>query len=58
MLVCYLWLCITQFWFVSLQLGRMISEDTVFLDIPKFITGMGAEEFSDDIFEDITGSAS
>ena len=58
MLVYYLWLYIEQFWFVSLQLGKMINEDTVFLDIPKFVTGMGAEEFRDDIFEDIAGSSS
>jgi len=36
---------------ITMMLGKMIKEETVFLDISKFVTSMGDEEFRDDVFE-------
>jgi len=38
---------------ITMMLGKMINEETVFLDISKFVTSMGDEEFRDDVFEGV-----
>ena len=43
--------------FFALQLGKMINDDSVFLDIPRFFIDMDKEVLAEeDVFDVITGN--